>query len=65
MTAMNSKAKRLWDRYSKEYNELSDKLSKAGIDTQMLKSVIEHRVKFEICDIKDRISTTIKNSCGV
>lgn len=58
---MNDRCKKLYDRYTEVYNELSDIMVSAGIDTKLLRKVVSARSDFDIQDNKDKLKEAIKS----
>jgi len=58
---MDDKCKKLWDKYTEAYNELSDKMVLAGIDTKLLRRVVSARSDFDIQDNKVKLRESLKS----
>jgi hypothetical protein len=57
---MDDKCRILWDKYTNEYNALSDKLTAAGISTKLLRQVVTTRSDFDTQDIKAKLKDALK-----
>lgn len=57
---MDDRCKRLWDKYTEVYNDLSDQMAAAGINPKLLRQVVEARSDFDIQVSKAKLREVLK-----
>jgi hypothetical protein len=58
---MSNRRKTLWDRYTEDYNHLSDMLESAGIDPRLLRKVVDTRHEYDLCDFMDKVTQALQS----